>query len=87
MALIVERLGELQVVTLEGRLATDVAQELKNEFEAYAEGTPGPTLLDMTGVKHKSSYLVGILVALRTHLSKRDSKRTSPVLTPGTSSS
>lgn len=71
MALNVETVGEVRVVTLEGRLATEVAQDLKTEFETYADETPGPTLLDMSGVRYMSSYLVGVLVALRSRLSKR----------------
>jgi anti-anti-sigma factor len=71
MALNVETVGAVKVVTLEGRLATEIAQDLKGEFETYVAETPGPTLLDMSGVKYISSYLVGVLVALRTRLSER----------------
>ena len=71
MALNVETVGAVRVVTLEGKLATDVAQDLKTEFDAYVAGAPGPTLLDMSGVKYISSYLLGVLVALRSRLSER----------------
>ena len=71
MALKIEAVGALRVVTLEGKLVTDIAQDLKNEFDAYTNGSPGPTLLDMTGVVYVSSYLVGVLVSLRTRLSER----------------
>ena len=71
MALNVETVGTVQVVTLEGKLVTDVAQDLKTEFDAYVGGTPGPTLLDMSAVRYISSYLVGVLVALRSRLSER----------------
>ncbi|HUM02876.1 MAG TPA: STAS domain-containing protein [Thermoanaerobaculia bacterium] len=71
MALNVETVGPVRVVTLEGKLVTEAAQDLKNEFEAFVAATPGPTLLDMSGVRYMSSYLVGVLVALRTRLSER----------------
>jgi anti-anti-sigma factor len=71
MALNVETVGTVRVVTLEGKIATDIAQDLKVEFEGYVADTPGPTLLDMSGVKYISSYLVGVLVALRSRLSER----------------
>lgn len=71
MALNVETVGQVRVVALEGKLVTETAQDLKTEFETYATTTPGPTLLDMSGVRYMSSYLVGVLVALRTRLSER----------------
>ena len=71
MALKVENLDDVRVVTLEGRLVTEVAQNLFAEFNEYVEGSPGTTLLDMTGVRYMGSFLVGVLVNLRTGLSKR----------------
>lgn len=70
MALNVENVGAVRVVTLEGKIATEIAQDLKAEFDAYAAETPGPTLLDMSNVRYLSSYLVGVLVALRSRLSE-----------------
>ena len=66
-----ETVGAVRVVTLEGKLATDIAQNLKTEFDAYIVATPGPTLLDLSDVRYISSYLVGVLVALRSRLSER----------------
>jgi anti-anti-sigma factor len=68
MALIVETTGVVRVITLEGKLGTEIAQDLKVEFDSYCAGTPGPTLLDMSAVKYISSYLVGVLVELRSRL-------------------
>ena len=53
------------------KLATETAQDLKHEFDSFARDTPGPTLLEVSGVKYISSYLVGVLVALRTRLSHK----------------
>ena len=71
MALTVENVGVVRVVTLEGRIVTEAAQDLKRDFDAYAEGDAGPTLLDMGAVLYVCSYLVGVLVALRSRLSAR----------------
>ncbi|MGA7991852.1 MAG: STAS domain-containing protein [Thermoanaerobaculia bacterium] len=71
MTLNVESVGQVRVMTLEGKLATDIAQDLKTEFDAYVAGSPGPTLLDMSGVRYISSYLVGVLVDLRSRLSQK----------------
>jgi anti-anti-sigma factor len=71
MALNVEIAGVVSVITLEGKLVTEAAQELKPQFEAYVGGAPGPTLLDMSAVLYISSYLVGVLVDLRSRLSAK----------------
>jgi anti-anti-sigma factor len=68
MPLEIETVGNVKVVTLEGKLVTEAAQDLKCEFDAYVGGAPGPTLLEMSGVKYISSYLVGVFVVLRTRL-------------------
>ena len=64
----IEKVGRVNVLTLQGRLLTEQAQELKPRIDAYAAGSPGDTLLDMSRVGYFSSYLVGILVSLRTKL-------------------
>ena len=66
-----ETAGAVRVITLEGKLATEVAQDLKPKFDAYVVETPGPTLLDMSAVLYISSYLVGVLVDLRSRLSAK----------------
>jgi anti-anti-sigma factor len=71
MALNVETVGAVRVITLEGRLVTEIAQDLKGQFGAYLAGTPGPTLIDMSGVRYISSYLVGVFVELRSSLAAR----------------
>jgi anti-anti-sigma factor len=71
MALAIENVNGVRVVTLEGRIVTEAAQDLKIEFDGYVGGTPGPTLLDMSRVGFMSSYLVGVLVDLRTRLSAK----------------
>ena len=71
MPLNIETVGAVRVVTLEGKLVTESALGLRSEFEEYAGGSPGPTLLDMTAVKYFSSYLVGVLVVLRTRLAEK----------------
>ena len=68
MTLIIETVGPVRVVTLEGKLVTEAAQDLKHEFDAFAREAPGPTLLEVSGVKYISSYLVGVFVAFRTRL-------------------
>jgi len=67
----IEQVGRVTVLTLQGRLLTEQAQELKPRFDSYAAGTPGDTLIDMTRVGYFSSYLVGILVSLRSTLHER----------------
>ncbi len=69
MALDIETVGGVRVITLEGRVLTEIAQDLKPRFDEYAAGTPGPTLIDMSGVRYVSSYLVGVLVDLHSRLS------------------
>ncbi|HQQ76374.1 MAG TPA: STAS domain-containing protein [Thermoanaerobaculia bacterium] len=71
MALNVETSGVVRVITLEGKLGTEIAQDLKTEFDAYLAGSPGPTLLDMSQVRYISSYLVGVLVDMRSRLAAR----------------
>src|ERR1700686_1489618 len=71
MALNIEIVGEVHVVTLEGKLVTDIALDLKTQFDAYVAGTPGPMLIDMSGVRYISSYLIGVFVELRSKLSAR----------------
>ena len=61
----------MRVITLEGKLGTEIAQDLKTEFDAYLAGSPGPTLLDMSQVRYISSYLVGVLVDMRSRLAAR----------------
>jgi len=71
MALDIETVGTVRVITLEGRVLTEIAQDLKPRFDAYAAETPGPTLIDMSGVRYVSSYLVGVLVDLNSTLSAK----------------
>jgi anti-anti-sigma factor len=74
MALSIERVNGIGVVTLEGRLVTEVAQSLKPQLDEYVTGRPGNTVLDMTGVAYVGSYLIGILVTLRTRLGEQGSR-------------
>lgn len=71
MALDIETVGAVRVITLEGRVLTEIAQDLKPRFDEYAAGTSGPTLIDMAGVRYVSSYFVGVLVDLHSKLSAR----------------
>lgn len=71
MPLDIETVGGVRVVTLEGKLVTETAQDLKTQFDAYVAGAPGPTLIDMSGVRYISSYLVGVFVELRSKLSAK----------------
>jgi anti-anti-sigma factor len=71
MALDIETVGTVRVITLEGRILTEIAQDLKPQFDAYTASTPGPTLIDMSGVRYVSSYLVGVLVDLNSTLSAK----------------
>jgi len=71
MALDIVTTGVVHVITLEGRVLTEIAQDLKPQFDAYAAATPGPTLIDMSGVRYVSSYLVGVLVELNSRLSAK----------------
>jgi anti-anti-sigma factor len=71
MVLDIETVGTVRVITLEGRVLTEIAQDLKPRFDEYAAGTPGPTLIDMSAVRYVSSYLVGVLVDLNSSLSAK----------------
>lgn len=71
MSLNVETVGSVNVVTLEGRLVTEVAQQLKGDFDDLAARMPAVTVLDMSRVGFMSSYLVGVLVALYTRLAEK----------------
>ena len=71
MPLKIETVGTVRVLTLEGKLVTEIAQDLKVEFDTYADGNPGPTLLDMSDVRYVSSYLVGVLVTFRSRQFQR----------------
>ena len=62
MALEVERVGDVNVIRLSGKIVTDAAREMKTEFDAYEVGGCD-TLVDMKDVDYMSSYLIGILVA------------------------
>jgi anti-anti-sigma factor len=71
MALDIETAGSVRVITLEGKVLTEIAQDLKPQFDAYAAEAPGPTLVDMSGVRYVCSYLVGVLVELNSRLSAK----------------
>ncbi len=71
MPLKIEQEGAVRVLTLDGRIATTDALDLKPQFDAYLEGSPGPTLVDMTRVRYFSSYLVGLFIAMRSALAER----------------
>jgi anti-anti-sigma factor len=72
--LAIERVGRVTVLTLQGRLVTEQALELKPKLDTYAAGRPGDTLLDMSRVVYFSSYLVGVLVSLRSTLHEQGAK-------------
>ena len=71
MPLNIDTVGSVRVVTLEGKLATEVSQQLKTEFDELIDRSPGPMLLDMSSVKFVSSYFVGVLVATRGRLAEQ----------------
>lgn len=62
MSLEIDRVGHVNVIRLSGKILTEVAQEMKTEFDSYDAGSHD-TLVDMQNVEYVSSYLIGILVA------------------------
>lgn len=62
MSLEVERIGNVNVIRLSGKIITDVAREMKTDFDAYEAGA-ADTLVNMQGVDYMSSYLIGLLMA------------------------
>ena len=82
MSLTVESIDGVRVVTFEGRLVTEVAQSLKPMLDEYAAGRPGDTVLDMSAVPYVCSYLIGILVSLRTRLGEQGASVALAALDP-----
>ncbi len=72
MPLNIDQEGAVRVLTLDGKIMTTEALDLKPQFDAYLGGSPGPTLVDMSRVRYFSSYLVGLLIALRSGLAERN---------------
>jgi anti-anti-sigma factor len=70
MGLNVEKLGNVTVITLSGKLNTEASQELRDELYARCESGPGHTLIDMKNVTYVSSYLIGVLVGCHKLLKK-----------------
>jgi hypothetical protein len=49
VAIELERIGDVNVITLSGRIVTEVAQDLKSELDAYAAGEPRRHVLRHVG--------------------------------------
>jgi anti-sigma B factor antagonist len=70
MGLNMEKLGNVTLITLSGKLNTEASQDLKESLYAHCESGPGHTLIDMKNVTYVSSYLIGVLVGLHKLLKK-----------------
>lgn len=70
MTLKTEKLGNVNVVTLSGKLNTEASQELKDLLYAQCESAAGHTLIDMRNVTYVSSYLIGVLIGCHKLLKK-----------------
>lgn len=70
MGLNVEKLGNVTLITLSGKLNTEASQDLKESLYAHCESGPGHMLIDMTNVSYVSSYLIGVLVGCHKLLKK-----------------
>jgi anti-anti-sigma factor len=63
MGLQTQRVGNVTVIVLSGKLNTEAAQNLKGDLDDYCGKSPGHTLFDMAEVNYVSSHLIGVLVA------------------------
>ncbi|HEV8232489.1 MAG TPA: STAS domain-containing protein [Thermoanaerobaculia bacterium] len=70
MELKTEKLGNVTVITLSGKLITEASQDLKDGLYAHCESGPGHMLIDMKDVSYVSSYLIGVLVGCHKLLKK-----------------
>jgi anti-anti-sigma factor len=65
-----EKLGNVTVITLSGKLNTEASQDLKDGLYTNCESSPGHLLIDMKNVSYVSSYLIGVLVGCQKLLKK-----------------
>ena len=84
MALDVETVGGVRVITLEGESLDGSCAGSEARFRRVCSGTPRPALMNMSGVRYVSSYLVGVLVDLHFEaLHSRFPDAAFPAWTPG----
>lgn len=63
-----EKIGEIEIVTLSGRLDTEKAQKIDRDFDDLTESGSGKTLVIMDRVDYISSSLIRVLLrSLKRH--------------------